>query len=108
MIQLAHTNDNGARNSAAGRLYTRSSSCFCLRSAASASGAAEYISTDALVTTPTRALQLGNGSKNSRPITAAKMTPNTGTFVRESVFSNAVGTKPFRLRAKRSRAEDVV
>src|ERR1700733_3446665 len=108
MIQLAHTNASGARKPAQGRLYTRSSSGFCLRSAASATGAAEYISTDALVTTPTSALQLGNGSRNSKPIRAAKITPTTGPLVRESVRSNAVGTKPFRLRAKLSRADEVV
>src|ERR1700733_4545882 len=108
MIQLAHRNASGARRADKGRLYTRSRSGFCLSSAASATGAAEYISTDALVTTPTSALQLGKGSRNSNPMRAAKMTPNTGTLVRESVRSNAVGTKPFRLRAKLSRADEVV
>src|SRR5579875_3062727 len=64
------------------------------------------MNTEALVTMPTSLAQLGNGSRNSTPISVAMITPNTGT--REALTdSKAVGTKPFLLRPKVRRADAV-
>ena len=49
------------------------------------------MSTDALVTTLTSALQLGNGSRKSSPMTVETSTPNTGTLVRWLRLSNMLG-----------------
>src|SRR5579862_1545946 len=108
MIQVAQTKPSGARTPAMGSRYARGSSGFWRRSAPRASGAAAYISTDELVTMLTRAPQLGNGSRKRRPMRAEKMTPKVGTRVRECVASKASGTKPFRLRPKLIRDEEVV
>src|SRR5579871_6509178 len=107
MIQLAHTNASGARTRAAGSRYTRGRSGLVFRNAASARGAPAYISTEELVAMPTSLLQLGNGSRNNRPIPVANRTPNTGTCVRLLVRSNSSGTYPLRASARLIR-EDVV
>src|ERR1700754_4458219 len=99
MIHDAHTKASGASTPEAGSRYTRGRSGLLLRSAPSASGAAAYISTEALVTIPTSLPQLGNGSRNSRPIAVENSTPNTGTSVRSWVRSNAAGTEPLRASA---------
>ncbi len=64
---------------------------FWRRSAPRASGAPAYMSTEALVTTPTSLFQLGNGSRKSRPMIAVITMPKTGTFVRCELRSKAVG-----------------
>jgi hypothetical protein len=66
-----------------------------------------YISTEALVTTPTSLLQLGNGSRKSRPTTAVMTIPSTGTLVRSELRSNAAGMWPFLLRPKPIRDAEV-
>src|ERR1700749_1718114 len=99
MINVAHTNDSGASTRTAGSRYTRGRSGLVLRSAASASGAAAYMSTDELVAIPTSLLQLGKGSRKSRPMAVANRTPNTGTC-RRLVLWNWSGTYPLRASAK--------
>src|SRR5215470_14193371 len=78
MIRLAITNASGASTAAPGTRYGRSASGTCLRSAPRDSGAPAYISTLADVTSPTRELQLGNGSRNTRPNTNERIRLNHG------------------------------
>src|SRR5262249_36193064 len=73
MIRLAMMKATGAITGAAGSLYGRFASGNSPRSAPSDSGAPAYISTLAEVTSPTKALQLGNGSRNTRPARKARI-----------------------------------
>src|SRR3954468_1224850 len=72
-------NPNGAMKPAAGSRYGRSASGSLLRKAPSDSGAPAYISTLALVISPTSDCQLGNGRKQMQPVTNEVMTPAHGT-----------------------------
>src|SRR3954469_3140544 len=91
MISPEMVNPNGAMKPAAGSLYGRSASGRRLRKAPSDNGAPAYINTLALVISPTRDCQLGNGRKQMQPVTKAAMRPTHGT-PREFVHSNIVGT----------------
>ena len=62
-----------------GRRYGRSWSGRRLRKAPNASGAPAYISTEALVISPTRDCQLGNGRKQMIPARNETSTPTHGT-----------------------------
>src|SRR6478735_9535548 len=73
------TNPNGAMKPAAGTLYGRSAYGMRLRNAPSESGAPAYISTLALVISPTSDCQLGNGKKQMHPVTKAAISPTHGT-----------------------------
>src|SRR3954462_9196856 len=72
-------NPNGAMNPAAGSRYGRSALGSRLRKAPSDNGAPAYISTLALVISPTRDCQLGKGRKQMQPVTKAVITPTQGT-----------------------------
>src|ERR1700710_2861490 len=85
------TNPKGAMNSAAGNRYGRSAFGRRLRNAPSDSGAPAYISTLALVISPTSDCQLGNGRKQMQPVTKAAISPTHGT-PRSLTHSNGVGT----------------
>src|SRR5215467_10411150 len=78
MSRFAMQNASGARTTAPGSRYGLSASGTWRRNAPSDSGAPAYISTLADVTSPTRALQLGNGSRNTRPKTNAMIRLNHG------------------------------
>ena len=91
-MKVASTNPTGAQNAPprrACRAVTRLG--FCNRNAPKASGAPAYISTEALVTTPTRLDHDGNGSRKTNPIRAVMMIANAGTLPRDVVRSNASG-----------------
>src|SRR5580658_721496 len=79
MISQAKMNASGDIQTAHGIRYGRSASGTCLRNAERASGAPAYISTLALVTRPTSDFQLGNGSRNTRPMMNAVIRLNHGT-----------------------------
>src|SRR3954469_18386500 len=91
MTRPEMTNPNGAMNSAAGNRYGRSASGRRRRKAPRDSGAPAYISTLALVISPTSDCQLGNGRKQMQPATNAVMRPTHGT-ARSFVHSKGVGT----------------
>src|SRR5436305_2581586 len=96
-MKLAHTNDSGARTFAAGSRYGRGRSGSERRRAASDTGAIAYISTVAVVTSPTMPAQLGKGRKTSIPITQQKISDTNGT-PRLSTCPSAGGTYPTRDR----------
>ena len=79
MIRPETTNASGARTPAAGIRYGRSAFGSCLRKTPSESGAPAYISTLALVISPTSDCQLGNGRKQMQPTMNAVITPTQGT-----------------------------
>ena len=91
MISPEMVNPNGAMKPAAGSRYGRSASGRRLRNAPSDSGAPAYISTLALVISPTSDCQLGNGRKQMQPVTKAAIRPTHGT-PRSLTHSNGVGT----------------
>ena len=62
-----------------------------MRNAPSDSGAPAYISTLALVISPTSDCQLGNGRKQMQPVTNAAIRPTHGT-PRSLTHSKGVGT----------------
>src|SRR3954454_10514508 len=95
MTRPEMTNPNGAMNSAAGNRYGRSASGRRRRKAPRDSGAPAYMSTLALVISPTSDCQLGNGRKQMQPITNAVTTPNQGT-PRLLSRSKICGTYPLR------------
>src|SRR5262245_31932698 len=91
MISPATMNASGDSTFAMGNRYGRSASGSRLRKTPSDSGAPAYISTLALVISPTSDCQLGNGRKQMQPATNATISPTHGTPW-EFVHSNAVGT----------------
>ena len=91
MISPEMVNPNGAMKPAMGSRYGRSASGRRLRKAPSDNGAPAYISTLALVISPTRDCQLGNGRKQMQPVTKAAIRPTHGT-PRSLTHSNGVGT----------------
>src|SRR3954453_14181577 len=91
MTRPEMTNPNGAMNPAAGNRYGRSASGRPLRNAPRDSGAPAYMSTLALVISPTSDCQLGNGRKQMQPVTKAAIRPTHGT-PRWLTHSKAVGT----------------
>ena len=83
--RFATTKASGASTEPAGARYGRSASGSRRRNTPKESGAPAYISTLALVISPTSDLQLGNGRKQTQPTTNAVMRPTHGTprlFVR--------------------------
>src|SRR6187551_4011532 len=84
MISPEMVNPNGAMKPAAGSRYGRSASGRRLRKAPSDNGAPAYISTLALVISPPRDCQLGNGRKQMQPTTNEVITPTQGTRARLS------------------------
>src|SRR3954452_25309732 len=80
MIHEATTKASGEMISPPGKRYGRSVSGSRLRNAPKASGAPAYISTDALVISPTRDCQLGNASKQTQPAMTDTSTPNHATL----------------------------
>src|ERR1700712_1356841 len=91
MIRPEMLNPRGATISAAGSTYGLSALGIRLRNAPSDSGAPAYISTLALVISPTSDCQLGNGRKQMQPVTKAAIRPTQGT-PRLLVPSKGVGT----------------
>src|ERR671927_1587378 len=79
MIKPETMNASGERISAAGSRYGRSAFGSRLRNTPRDSGAPAYISTLALVISPTRDCQLGKGRKQMQPITKDVITPTQGT-----------------------------
>ena len=67
MMKLAMMNPTGAQTAAAPSRYGRTASGTWPRNAPRDSGAPAYMSTEAPVTRPTSACQLGNGSRKTRP-----------------------------------------
>src|SRR3982751_3300823 len=80
MIKPDTTKAVGARMPAAGMRYGRSALGRRLRSTPRESGAPAYIKTLALVISPTRDCQLGNGRKQMQPTTKEVITPIHGTL----------------------------
>src|SRR5215510_7808696 len=78
MIRLATMKARGASTSPPASLNGRSAYGIRRRSAPNDSGAPAYISTLALVIRPTRDCQLGNGRKQTQPITNDVITPSHG------------------------------
>src|SRR6516165_6241905 len=78
MSRLAMANESGAITWAYGIRYGRTASGTWLRNAPRDSGAPAYISTLAPVIRPTSECQLGNGSRKSRPIRNAPISPTHG------------------------------
>src|SRR3954447_7956950 len=91
MISPEIVTPNGAMKPAMGSRYGRSASGKRLRNAPSDNGAPAYISTLALVISPTRDCQLGNGRKQMQPVTKAPIRSTHGT-PRSLTHSNGVGT----------------
>src|SRR3954454_18737177 len=91
MIRPEIVNPNGAMKPAAGSRYGRSALGSRLRKAPSDNGAPAYISTLALVISPTSDCQLGKGRKQMQPVMKAAMSPTHGT-PRSLTHSNGVGT----------------
>src|SRR3954454_9206271 len=89
--KFATTNASGDRTDAPGSRNGRGASGRRLRNTPSDSGAPAYMSTLALVISPTSDLQLGNGRKQMQPTTNAAMRPTHG-MPRRSVVSKALGT----------------
>src|SRR4051794_37809469 len=79
MIRPETTKASGQRTPAAGSRYGRSAFGNFLRNTPSDSGAPAYISTLALVISPTRDCQLGKGRKQMQPTTKEVITPTQGT-----------------------------
>src|SRR5260370_40069747 len=79
VVRLAKGNASGATTEAPGIRYGRSASGTWRRNAPSDSGAAAYTSTLAEVIRPTRACQLGNGNRKTRPSTNDMIKQNQGT-----------------------------
>src|SRR6478672_4646100 len=79
MISPATTNARGESTAAAGSRYGRSALGSRRRKTPRASGAPAYISTLALVISPTSDCQLGNGRKQMHPTTNEVITPTHGT-----------------------------
>src|ERR687885_1802525 len=71
---------SGERIPAAGRRHGRSAFGRRLRNTPRDSGAPAYINTLALVISPTRDCQLGNGRKQMQPTTKEVITPIHGTL----------------------------
>src|SRR3954469_561509 len=95
MISPETTKASGDSTAAAGNRYGRSASGSRLRKTPRDSGAPAYMSTLALVISPTSDCQLGNGRKQMQPITNAVTTPNQGT-PRLLSRSKICGTYPLR------------
>src|SRR5690242_15371917 len=91
MIRLATAKAAGDKMPAAGSRNGRSWSGRRLRNALSESGAPAYMSTDALVMSPTSDCQEGNGRKQMHPVTKAAISPTQGT-ARWLVHSKIDGT----------------
>src|SRR3954463_8293551 len=91
MIRLEITKASGHSTSAKGSRNGRSASGSRRRKMPSDSGAPAYISTEALVISPTSDCQDGNGRKQMQPVTNAAIRPTQGTL-RELVHSNIDGT----------------
>src|SRR4051794_8812280 len=91
MIRPEMTKANGHRNSARGSRKGRSASGSRLRKTPSESGAPAYISTEALVISPTSDCHEGNGRKQMHPVMNAAISPTQGT-ARLLVHSNIDGT----------------
>src|SRR4051794_7567932 len=79
MIRPEMLNPRGAITSAAGSTYGRSALGSRRRNAPRDSGAPAYISTLALVMSPTSDCQLGNGRKQMQPTMNEVITPAHGT-----------------------------
>src|SRR6266700_5902900 len=79
MMKLAMMNPTGAHTEAAASLYGLTASGTWPRNAPRDSGAPAYMSTDAPVTRPTSACQLGNGSRKTRPPTNVRSRLTHGT-----------------------------
>src|SRR5437588_4522373 len=90
MSRFATTKASGASTEPAGARHGRSASGRRRRKTTNESGAPAYMSTLALVISPTSDFQLGNGRKQTQPTTNAVMRPNQGT-PRAFVRSYAVG-----------------
>src|ERR1700749_2193023 len=87
MMKLAMMNPTGDQTAAAANRYGRTASGTRPRKAPRDSGAPAYISTEAPVTRPTSACQLGNGSRKTRPPTNVRIrlvhgTPRLSVLVR--------------------------
>src|SRR3954451_14959105 len=91
MMSPEMVNPNGAMNPAMGNRYGRSACGRRLRNAPSDNGAPAYISTLALVISPTSDCQLGKGRKQMQPVMKAPIRPTHGT-PRSLTDSNGVGT----------------
>src|SRR3954453_4047117 len=79
MIRPGTAKASGAMPPGAGTRYGRSAFGSCLRNTPRDSGAPAYISTLALVISPTSDCQLGKGRKQMQPTTKAVITPTQGT-----------------------------
>src|SRR3954453_19000448 len=93
MISPEIENATGQRTAAIGSRNGRSASGSLLRKTPRERGAPAYISTDALVISPTSDCQDGNGRKQMQPVMNAAMRPTHGTR-RSLVHSNIDGTEP--------------
>ena len=91
MMKLAMMNPSGGPDRGGGSRYGRTASGTWLRNAASDSGAPAYMSTEAPVTRPTSACQLGNGSRKTRPTTNERIRLIHGT-PRLSVAGRSAGS----------------
>src|SRR5690348_8064788 len=89
--KLATTKANGDIQPPPGSRYGRSTFGRRRRKTPKDRGAPAYISTLALVISPTSERQLGNGRKHTQPTTKAAMRPTHGTPLR-LVASKADGT----------------